>query len=199
MIIGKNMTPFHLSQDEKKFAVESIREILNFAEIGITQTKDNENNCVYGLATTLLICCAFDAMGRLGLNNDGKLKKTNTGLEYPSNRNRFKYIDKKYIKTGNYGILNNLFEKVLYNVYRNGLVHSATLQKNNWIKKSNTQQPPIVENRIENTIYLEPLLDMAKDVFERLCKDCNLSIPTEKNYLHTSATGYGITNKTKII
>ena len=171
-----------MTEDELQFAYESIKEMLDFAQKTITMKKDSSlGSGVYGVSITILMACAFDTMGRIGLDKNNK--------ESDGNRERFQFIQNNYIKNGNYGFSNNDFVDVFYKVYRCGLVHSGIIAKNFEMSSDNSVTNVIVQgtNGI-TTIYLDTLVKMTISIFNQLCSYYNLSYPTPM-FLGESVTG----------
>lgn len=171
-----------LTENEIRFAYESITEILDFANNTVKLKKDDSlGGGYYGVSLTVLIACAFDAMGRIGLDKNNKVSN--------DNNERFKFIQEKYVKNGNYGFSNDEFVHVFYKVYRCGLVHSGTIAHGYKISSDNSVSNVIVhDTNGETIIYLEALITMATSIFNLLCSDYNLSYPDYK-YLGKTITG----------
>lgn len=167
------------------FACESIAELLEFAEKTLKMkkvpapNKDQESERgIYGLSITILMACAFDAMGKIG-NENG------------NNKARFEYIQNNYVNNNGYGFFNNQFVDIFYKKYRNGLVHSGNLQTNYLLE--NNEKEKIVYDSNRNVIYVQALVKMAKEIFEQLKNQCCLQ-PTPGKYLKITTTGNTQTN-----
>ena len=173
-----------LTENEIRFAYESITEILDFANDTVKLKKDDSlGGGYYGVSLTILIACAFDAMGRIGLDKNNKVSNDNS--------ERFRFIQKNYVNNGNYGFSNDEFVDVFYKVYRCGLVHSGTFAKSYKIFSDNSVSNVIVhDTNGETIIYLEALIKMATSIFMKLCNDYNISYP---NYIFLGRTITGDT------
>ena len=171
-----------LTENEIRFAYESITEILDFANNTVNLKKvDSLGGGYYGVSLTILIACAFDAMGRIGLDKNNKVSN--------DNNERFKFIQEKYVKNGNYGFSNDEFVDVFYKVYRCGLVHSGTIAKSYKISCDNSLTNVIIhDSNGETSINLDALIKMAKSIFKQLCNDYNISYPDFK-FLGKTITG----------
>lgn len=169
-----------MDKKDINFACESIAELLEFAEKTLKMKKtpalneDNESEGgIYGLSITILMACAFDAMGKIGNENGG-------------NEARFEYIQNYYVNNNGYGFSNNQFVDIFYKKYRNGLVHSSTLQTGFLLE--NNEKEKIVYDANLNVIYVQALVKMAKEIFEQLKTQNNLQ-PTSGQYLNITTTG----------
>ena len=171
-----------MTEDELQFAYESIKEMLDFAQKTITMKKDSSlGSGVYGVSITILMACAFDAMGRIGLDKNNK--------ESDKNKDRFHFIQKEYVNKGNYGFANNEFVDIFYTIYRCGLVHSGTIDPNNVISSDNSVTNVITHDAKGVTkIYLDPLIKMATNIFQKLCTDYNIS-NNDSKFSNPNATG----------
>ncbi len=171
-----------MTDSEIVFARESIEEMLILAD----NTKDVKKDATkgggyYGTSLTILIACAFDAMGRIGLDKINK--------ESDKNKDRFHFIQEEYVNKGNYGFTNNEFVDIFYTIYRCGLVHSGTIDPNNVISSDNNVTNVITHDAKGVTkIYLDPLIKMATSIFQKLCKDYNISNKGPK-FSNPNATG----------
>lgn len=170
-----------MTNDEVEFAYWSIKEMLDFAPKTITMKKDTLlGGGVYGVSITILMACAFDAMGRIGLDKNNK--------ESDKNKDRFQFIQ-EYVNDGNYGFSDNEFVDIFYTIYRCGLVHSGTIDPNNVISSDNNVTNVITHDAKGVTkIYLDPLIKMATNIFQKLCTDYNISYNGSK-FSNPNATG----------
>lgn len=176
-----------MTQDEINFACESITELLEFAQKGLTMgekpaanangNKEQEKG-IYGLSITMLIACAFDAMGKIGLSLNNK--------KGGNNRDRFEHIQNEYINNSGYGFEKTQFVDYFYEKYRNGLVHSGTLERNYLLV--NNEKEKAVFDANKKTIYVQALVRMAKEVFDKLKIQCNLQ-STSCQYMNNTTTG----------
>lgn len=169
-----------MTTTELYFACESIAELLEFAEKTLKMKKASAPNedqgskrGIYGLSITILMACAFDAMGKIENKNGG-------------NKARFEYIQNNYVNNNGYGFSNNQFVDIFYKVYRNGLVHSGTLQTGFFLE--NNEKEKIVYDANQNVIHVQALVKMAKEIFEQLKTQRNLQ-PTSGQYLNSTTTG----------
>lgn len=171
-----------MTNDEVEFAYWSIKEMLDFAPKTITMKKDTLlGGGVYGVSITILMACAFDAMGRIGLDKNNKESKNNI--------DRFQFIQNEYVNDGNYGFSGNEFIDVFYNVYRCGLVHSGIIANNFEISCDNSVTNVIAHNTNgKTTIYLDALVKMTTSIFDKLCDKYNISYPVPK-FLGETVTG----------
>ena len=180
-----------MTEDEVEFAYWSIKEMLDFADNTKTVKKDaTKGGGYYGISLTILMACAFDAMGRIGLDKNNK--------ESDKNKDRFQFIQ-EFVNKGNYGFTDNEFVDIFYTIYRCGLVHSGTIDQNNAISGDNSVTNVIAHNTNgETTIYLFALINMAKKIFECLCKNYNISYLVPK-FLGETVTGNTPTIITQIL
>lgn len=158
-----------MTDSEIEFARESIEEILILADKTKTMKKDDtKGGGYYGTSLTILIACAFDAMGRIGLDKNNK--------ESDKNKTRFQFIQDEYVNKGNYGFTNDEFVDIFYTIYRCGLVHSGTIDPNNVISSDNNVTNVITHDAKGVTkIYLDALIKMATCIFKKICTDYNIS------------------------
>lgn len=171
-----------LTENDIRFAYESITEILDFAKNTVKLKKDDLlGGGYYGVSLTVLIACAFDAMGRVGLDKNNR--------ESEENSKRFRFIQDEYVNNGIYGFSNNEFFDVFYKVYRCGLVHSGTIAQGYKISSDKSITNVIVhDTNGETSINLEALIKMATSIFKQLCNDYNISYPDYK-FLGKTITG----------
>lgn len=172
-----------LMKGELQFACESIREILDFAQKTISMQKPQElGGGIYGVSLVLLLSCVFDAMGRIGLDQNDKVSDNKNIERFGFIQNHFKPILEKY------GFKDVDFAESFYKIYRCGLVHSGTLTPNNVLKNANTTT--VFVNEKGNTkINVTPLLSMTKEIFDELCKEYNICNKNEAKFLNVTQTG----------
>ena len=140
---------------------------------------------IYGLSITILIACAFDAMGNIGLHFFNKTTNKKNRIRN-TNWNRFDYIKRHFLKGNNYGFKNDTFTKVFYQKYRCGLVHAGTLATGFLLE--NNEKEKIVYDARQKVIHVQALVQMAKEIFEKLKKAHSLS-SSLSHYLNDTVTG----------
>ncbi len=172
-----------LTENEIRFAYESITEILDFANNTVKLKKDDSlGGGYYGVSITILIACAFDAMGKIALDKNNKVSNDNS--------ERFKFIQNNYVNQGNYGFSGDEFFVVFYIVYRCGFVHSGTIAQGYKISCDNSITNVIVrDTNGETSINIDALIKMATSIFKQLCNDCNLYYTDGYKYLGETITG----------
>jgi len=179
-----------MTEDDIQFAYETITEILDFTKKTITLQKDKkEKGDIYGSSLTILIACAFDAMGRIGLDKDNQ--------NSDGNRKRFEFIQNKYIKD-KYGFANNEFVDVFYVIYRCGLVHSGSIVYNHILSIDSNINNVLVHDSGTTMINVPALIDMAEIVFKQLCNEYQIHYSVFK-FVNNAETGNTQTIKNEII
>lgn len=181
-----------MTQKEINFACESITELLDCAEEMLTLKKpaftdgdQQSERGIYGLSITILIACAFDAMGNIGLHFFNKTTNKKNRIRN-TNSNRFDYIKIHFLKGNNYGFKNDTFTKVFYQKYRCGLVHAGTLATG--FSLENNEKEKIVYDAKQKVIHVQALVQMAKEIFEKLKIKHRLS-STSGQFMNPNTTG----------
>ncbi len=175
-----------LTQYDIDFALESITELLQLSEFCMSSKDDQlklmeKNDKLYGVAVTILIACAIEAMGKLGLNeNDSE----------PCERIRYiqdHYLEPKYGFNGK-----DEFYQCFYKIFRCGLAHSGTIDSKNGIHNENKDNTVHSKNGNAHQINLSALVKMAREIFEKMCSDFAWDTNHQK-YLTPNGTGETVT------